>query len=68
MTGEFEPPIEEVLDDLIPDWREQAVQLAIEGMEDEEIVAEFQRQMAVKVDGMLDLMNDLKGGARDRAV
>lgn len=52
-------PIEEVLDDLLPDWREQVKKLAAEGMTDAEITGELQRQMRSQIDPLLDLYNDL---------
>lgn len=58
-----EPPIEEVLDDVLPGWREDAERLARDGSSDEEIVAHFKEQMRVKLDGLLDLYNDLGQGS-----
>jgi len=54
-----EPPIEDVLDDLIPDWREQAARLSDEGKSDAEITSEFQRQIKAQIDPLLDLYNTL---------
>lgn len=56
-----EPPIEEILDELIPDWREQALKLSENGMSDDEITTEFQRQIKAQVDPLLDFYNDQKG-------
>jgi hypothetical protein len=52
-----QPPIEDVLDDLIPDWREQTLRLRDEGKSDAEITAEFQRQIKAQIDPLLDLYN-----------
>lgn len=63
-----EPPIEEVLDDILPDWREIAQRMAAEGYSHEEIVAEFQKRMSQELDSLLDFYNELapsQGNRRD---
>ena len=63
-----EPPIEEVLDELIPDWREIAGAMKQAGASDEEIVAAFRQRMHTEIDSLLDLYNSLGGTDQPPAV
>lgn len=56
-----EQPIEEVLDDILPEWRHLTAKMKAEGATEEEIVAELRRRMHVELDSLMDLYNDLGG-------
>lgn len=58
-----DPPIEDVLDELVPDWREVTRKMKAEGFPDEAVVAEFQRRMHQQIDSLLDFYNALGGGS-----
>jgi hypothetical protein len=49
-----EPPIEELLDEFVPEWREGE-------LSGEEVVALFQERAAREMDGLLDTLNVLNG-------
>jgi hypothetical protein len=54
MTGEKQPPIEDVLDEFVPEWRSGE-------LSGEEVVALFRKRAAKEMDGYLDLLNALDG-------
>jgi hypothetical protein len=65
MTDAADSPIQDVLDEIIPDWREQVVKLRDRGMTDLEITTEFRRQMAEQTDVLLDLYNELDSDRKE---
>jgi hypothetical protein len=52
-------PIEKILDDLVPDWRDITRKMSANGSTDEEITAELQSRIRAQIDPLLDLYNDL---------
>lgn len=56
-----EPPIEDTLDELIPEWKALTIKMKAEGKTDEDVVAELRRRMNVQMDSLLDTYNNLKG-------
>jgi hypothetical protein len=53
-----EPPIENVLDEFVPEWRDGE-------LTGEEVVALFRERAAKEMDDLLDIYNALKGGDDD---
>lgn len=47
-----DPPIEHIMDELVPEWREG-------NLSGEEVVALFQERAAKEMDRLLDLYNEL---------
>ena len=58
-----EQPIETVLDDLLPEWRDLTRDMAAEGYTDEQITEEIQRRIKAQIDPLLDLYNAMGGAA-----